>query len=163
MNELTKFHIDNNYYVKVKRSDKMNAVVVNIPKNIITNSKEKEIIYEIDKTNLNVYFSGSKQHSLECKEYSIRMIVFADIVHNAILANIPPQLIAVYDKDGNVTTGENSIINVIDPPKRKSDRVLEDKLILSFHELKETDEVEIEESIKDSFTEIIEIYLKGIK
>lgn len=163
MNNTTKFHIDKDYYVKVKRSDKMNAVVVNIPRNMLVNSKEKEIIYEIDKKSLNVYFGGAKRHSIECKEYSIRMVVFADIVHNVVLANIPPQLIAVFDKDGNMTTGNDSIVNVIDPPKRKSDRTLEEKLIKSFHELQNTDEADIEESIKEGFIEVMDIYLKGIK
>lgn len=162
MNEVTRFHIENEYFVKAKRSDKMNAIVVNIPKNLLLNSPEKEFIYEIEKNKVNVYSGGAKVSSINCREHSIRMIVFADIIHNVKKTGIPTELIAAYDENGSISMGGYHIIQIIDPPKRKSDKDLEDKLISSFQELIKSDEVNIEESIKSSFEEIVEIYVKGI-
>lgn len=162
MNDALKLHLDKNYYATIKRSDKMNAVVVKIPDNIILNKNKKEIIYEIDKNRLNVYSCGTKKASIECEDYCLRMVVFADITNMLTNYRIPKKLVAIYDKDGLIKSEDNDIINIIDPPKRKSDKLLESKLLKCFNEIIEEKETEIEDSVKDGFSLIMNVYLKGL-
>lgn len=162
MNDALKLHLDKKYFVTIKRSNKMNAVVLSVPDNLILNKNKKDVIYEIDKEKINVYCGGSKKASVECEEYCTRMVILADIANILTGLRIPKKLVATYDKDGLLRNEENNIINIIDPPKKKNAKVLEEKLLRCFNEIIDGGETNIEDSIKDGFSLVMNVYLKGL-
>jgi hypothetical protein len=129
--------VEYGYFVSVNKDSNINGCMAIFPERLVYNNpiEGKITFYEITNVGVEYYCSygdgANKTSSVECPEYSKRILIFQDILKKAFELNISPKLIVCYDENGNKVE-DKKFINCLDPPEG-ADRELEEKFAKIFY------------------------------
>lgn len=137
--KLKEFHVKNDYYVKVQELNSKEFVgcTVKFPQNVLKKNKiyEKKRIYMINKDYLSVDIftvsnNETSHRTIETLPYESRFFVIVDIVLQAYILNISPELIIIVNTDNNILN--KKMVDIIQIDMSNKHRMFESKLLHSF-------------------------------
>ena len=163
INELKKFHIDNNYYVNIKPLDKMLGCYVFFPENVLQNKKSVTRTYIIseDYQEIEVFHTENDKTTSKTtttKRFNTRLLILEDILLRSISRNISKDLVLI---DGGKI--QSNIFEIVGVKLSQEDLKLEKELCEFFLVLLDGKAVEnIEDPVLlNGYEQVLECFEKG--
>lgn len=158
MNDILKFHIQNNYYVKVSRVPKTKGCIVVFPQDLIRNYIKTIRTYIItDNDEIEIYNQEDdkiESSVVQAHKINIRLLLFEDILLRTLNRGISRHLIKI--------EGEKNLFTLLDLGLNKEELEKENSLCLYFRKLligKVENDVSLE--LEKPYLQIVECFENG--
>jgi hypothetical protein len=160
LDKLIKFHIDHNYYVKIKPLPRMIGCVVEFPKNIIKKLPEINRSYIINDKLIDIFHVETGKDidtkSVSISKFGIRLLIMEDILIRTIQRQISRKLIFVENRI------KDSIFDVLKIDMNKDELILEKELCLIFRGLLAGKvDYEVKKEIEESYRVLFNCFESG--
>lgn len=135
--DLVKFFKNHDYITKVFESEDGCTVTFPSTETLEGNDDGSICIYQAQRDPLPIgihYYSTEAVNPafIECPEYSIRILIFQDIMMKTERVGLSPNFIFYYDEDGN-ELAETTFVDLINVPSSEASIKLEEKLAEIFY------------------------------
>jgi hypothetical protein len=135
--DLVKFFKKHDYITKVFESEDGCTVTLPSTTTLEGNDDSSICIYQAQRDPLPIgihYYSTETVNPtfIECPEYSIRILIFQDIMMKTERVGLSPNFIFYYDEDGN-ELAETTFVDLINTPSSEESIKLEEKLAEIFY------------------------------
>ena len=134
MNELIKFHILNNFYVRIQPIPHSIGCIVNFPANRFTKTLAIDKIYMLnnDPYSIDLYVLENNKSILTknvpANNSNIRLLIVQDIILNTFRLGMSKDLVVVEESDKN-------LFGMLEMPQTREEKELETRLCVNFREL----------------------------